>query len=84
MELASLNFRELQKAVFVYNAVINGWTVKFLDDGKYEFEKQFTPSLRFAEPELAVTSNDGSIANQYLARFIRNNMSLDRLRVVRN
>lgn len=31
---------DFQKMVFVYNAVNDGWTVKILDDGRYEFRKE--------------------------------------------
>lgn len=30
---------DFQKMVFLYNAVNDGWTVKLLPDGRYEFRK---------------------------------------------
>ena len=29
----------LQKMIFIYNAVIDGWTVRMLEDGRFEFQK---------------------------------------------
>lgn len=31
---------ELAKMKFVYNAILNGWTVRKLDDGRFEFVKE--------------------------------------------
>ena len=30
---------EIAKMRFVYNAILNGWTVKMLEDGRFEFVK---------------------------------------------
>jgi hypothetical protein len=30
---------DFQKMVFIYNAINDGWIVKLLDDGRYEFRK---------------------------------------------
>jgi len=30
---------DFQKMVFIYNAVNDGWTIKLLPDGRYEFRK---------------------------------------------
>lgn len=81
LDLTNVDVRHLQKAIFVYNAVINGWTVKQLDDGRYEFVKEFSPlSLTNGSDstENSDESSQGSV-NQYLMKFIRNNLCLDRL-----
>jgi hypothetical protein len=31
---------EFSKMRFIYNAIQNGWTVRKLDDGRYEFAKE--------------------------------------------
>lgn len=34
-----IDMLSIYKMTFVYNAVLNGWTVKKLKDGKFEFSK---------------------------------------------
>lgn len=34
------NLMELQKMLFIYNAVTDGWTVRMLEDGRFEFQKE--------------------------------------------
>lgn len=34
------NSLEYAKMRFIYNAVLNGWTVRKLDDGRFEFVKE--------------------------------------------
>ena len=29
----------LQKMILIYNAVVDGWTVRMLEDGRFEFQK---------------------------------------------
>ena len=55
---------DFQKMVFIYNAVNDGWAVKLLDDGRYEFRKK---DIRFTSDECL----DG-----YLKDFIRFYMKL--------
>jgi len=31
---------DFQKMVFIYNAINDGWSVKLLEDGRYEFQKK--------------------------------------------
>lgn len=55
---------DFQKMIFIYNAVNDGWTVKILPDGKYEFSKK----------DLKYTSID--CLDTYLKSFIKNFMTL--------
>jgi hypothetical protein len=49
---------DFQKMVFIYNAVNDGWTVKLMTDGRYEFRKQ----------EQRMTSDQ--CLDEYLKKFI--------------
>lgn len=49
---------DFQKMVFIYNAVNDGWTVKLMTDGRYEFKKQ----------EQRITSDQ--CLDEYLKNFI--------------
>lgn len=101
----NVDISQFQKMVFIYNAVMNGWTVKQLDDGRYEFTKEGNQNLltNQVEPsphdpnsanvnqglspnnepqpssQIIPTQNDDT-ANDFLYKFIRNNMSLNRLK----
>ena len=35
-----MDSQELIKMRFIYNAILNGWTVRQLDDGRFEFVKE--------------------------------------------
>lgn len=37
--LSNINVIQIQKMVFIYNAIIEGWTVKMLDKDRFEFQK---------------------------------------------
>jgi hypothetical protein len=39
-----VNILFLQKIIFIYNAVRNGWTVKQKNNGEFEFTKDSYPS----------------------------------------
>ncbi len=45
----SMDNSDLLKMVFVYNAIQNGWTVKKLKDGSFEFTKENQQERKFAE-----------------------------------
>lgn len=49
---------DFQKMVFIYNAVNDGWTVKVLTDGRYEFRRR----------DQTITSDQ--CLDDYLKRFI--------------
>lgn len=57
----------LIKMIFIYNAVLQGWSVKQNIDGSYEFSKP----RRRSDPPVEF--------GNYLCTFIRHNMSLERL-----
>jgi len=58
----------LQKMIFVYNAVLKGWTVRMIEKDKFEFIK---------DNELIKREVDLS---DYVRKFIEYNMSIDNLR----
>ena len=58
----------LQKMIFVYNAVLKGWTVRMIEKDKFEFIK---------DNELVKREVDLS---DYVRKFIEYNMSIDNLR----
>ena len=37
--LSNIDVIQMQKMVFIYNAIIEGWTVKMLDKDRFEFQK---------------------------------------------
>ena len=49
---------DFQKMVFIYNAVNDGWNVKLMTDGRYEFKKH----------EQRITSDQ--CLDEYLKNFI--------------
>jgi len=55
---------DFQKMVFIYNAINDGWTVKLLKDGRYEFHKR----------DQTLTSDQ--CLDDYLKRFIEYYMQL--------
>lgn len=57
---------EIQKMVFVYNAVLSGWSVRLIDNNKFEFKKD----RRNQEFDL----------DDYLRGFVAANLSVDSLR----
>ncbi len=56
-----------QKMVFLYNAILQGWTVKMVDKDKFEFTKP-TEDVK-KEVNLA----------DYLRKFITYNLNIDNL-----
>jgi hypothetical protein len=58
----------LQKMIFIYNALLKGWTVKMLEDNKFEFLKD-NESIK-KEVDLS----------DYLRKFIQYNLNIDNLR----
>lgn len=57
----------LQKMVFIYNALLEGWTIKMMDKDKFEFIKS-TESIK-KEVDLA----------DYLRKFIQYNLNIENL-----
>ena len=69
-DLSGLNFEntQIQKMVFIFNAVNDGWTVKKLDVDKYEFNMD-TEKIK---KEI--------VLDDYLKKFIRNNLDVEKLK----
>jgi len=66
----ALNFEntQIQKMVFIFNAVNDGWTVKKLDVDTYEFNMD-TEKIK---KEI--------VLDDYLKKFIRNNLDVEKLK----
>ncbi len=60
----------LQKMVFIYNALLKGWTVKLIGDDKFEFTRS-TESIK-KEVDLA----------DYLRKFIQYNINIENLQTI--
>lgn len=56
---------ELQKMIFIYNALKSGWSVKMLSQGKFEFKKSVNTKEVFLD--------------DYLKKFIEHNLSIENL-----
>lgn len=56
---------ELQKMIFIYNALKSGWSVKMLSQGKFEFKKSVKTKEVFLD--------------DYLKKFIEQNLSIENL-----
>ena len=65
--LANLEMLELQKMIFIYNALKTGWSVKMLPNNKFEFKK--TSSNTTKEVYL----------DDYLKKFIEYNLDVENL-----
>ena len=60
----------LQKMVFIYNALLQGWTIKMIDNDKFEF-------IKGAES----IKKEVNLAN-YLKKFIQYNLNIENLHSV--
>ena len=58
----------IQKMIFIYNAVLKGWTVKKLEGNRFEF----TRDLEHEKKEVNL--------EDYLRRFIAYNLNIDNLK----
>ena len=69
-DLSGLNFEntQIQKMVFIFNAVNDGWTVKKLDVDTYEFNMD----KEKIKKEI--------ILDDYLKKFIKNNLDVEKLK----
>lgn len=54
-----------QKMLFVFNAVLSGWTVKMVDDNTFEFKKD--------------RENQEVNLDNYLKTFVTQNLSVDNI-----
>lgn len=59
----SVDIVQIQKMVFVFNAILAGWTVKMVDADTFEFKKN--------RREQAVN------LDEYLRRFVLHNLNID-------
>lgn len=57
----------LQKMIFIYNALKKGWTVKYLDDNKFEFIKDKSKLKKEINLE------------NYLQKFVQYNLNIENL-----
>jgi hypothetical protein len=55
----------LQKMIFVFNAVLSGWTVRMVDDDKFEFKRD--------------RENQEVNLDNYLKNFIIENLNVDNI-----
>ena len=58
-----INIANIQKMVFIYNALLSGWNVKYLGDDKFEFTK---PKSKMEKYELNL--------KDYLKKFVDFNL----------
>lgn len=62
MSESSVDMLQIQKMVFVFNAVLAGWTVRMVDTDMFEFSKDAT--------------NQEVNLEEYLRRFVANNLNI--------
>ena len=56
---------QIQKMVFVFNAILAGWTVRMIDENTFEFKKD--------------RQNQEVNLDSYLRRFVLHNLSIDQV-----
>lgn len=64
---SNLDHISMQKVLFIYNAVIDGWTVKMLSKDKYEFKKN----------KSSISKNID--INDYLKDFVKDNLNINNI-----
>lgn len=69
-ETISTEMIYLQKMLFVFNALLSGWTVKMVDNDKFEFKKD--------------RKNQEVNLDNYLRTFIIENLSIDNISNVKD
>ena len=63
----NLDLLSFHKMLFIYNAVLNGWTVKYKNGNKFEFNKNKADVKR----EL--------LLDNYLKHFVKENLDIDNI-----
>lgn len=63
----NLEMLELQKMIFIYNALKTGWGVKMLQNGKFEFKKSNANLTKEV------------FLDDYLKKFIEYNLNIENL-----
>ena len=59
-----INNSTLQKMIFLYNSIQNGWTIRKLANNKYELKQNTTKEIR----------NDN-----YICKFVKDNFDISKL-----
>ena len=70
LDLSDNDMMSIQKMIFIYNAVMKGWTVRRIDGNKFEF----TRNLESEKQEVNL--------EDYLRKFIVYNLNIDNLKIV--
>ena len=60
----------LQKMIFIYNALLQGWTIKMIESDKFEFTK----GTELIKKEVNMTD--------FLKKFIQYNLSIENLHTI--
>lgn len=63
----NLEMLELQKMIFIYNALQSGWSVKMLPNNKFEFKKSSSNLTKEV------------FLDDYLKKFIEYNLNIENL-----
>lgn len=61
--------KEIQKMIFVYNSILSGWTVKKLENNKFEFTKNVNDENQRQE----------IVLEDYVKNFIRYNLNINNI-----
>jgi len=67
--MEQISSKEIQKMVFIYNAVNDGWSVKKIEKSKYEFTKELNNFKNKKEINF----------ENYLKKFLLFNLSIENL-----
>lgn len=67
--MEQISSKEIQKMVFIYNAINDGWSVKKIEKSKYEFTKELNNFKNKKEINF----------ENYLKKFLLFNMSIENL-----
>jgi hypothetical protein len=68
LDLSDNDMMSIQKMVFVYNAIMKGWTVRKLENNQFEFTKDLESEKQEVNLE------------DYLRRFILYNLNINHLK----
>lgn len=61
--------KELQKMIFVYNSILSGWTVRILENNKFEFLRNINDENERQEIAL----------EDYIKNFIKYNLNINNI-----
>lgn len=56
--MSNLNIKEVQKMLLIYNALLDGWTIRLVEENKVEFKK----------PRNSMEINLDNYINEFLIR----------------